>query len=323
MACLFPVTSSILSSEALRAHVGATYGIPAPTGCRFLHRGLNDSYLIRTARSQYIARVYRSGWRAEPDILYELELLLHLDRSGVAVSTPIPQKDGRLIRTVAAPEGDRPLVLFTHVGGRRSSFDEADSHRYGRAVAALHEAMDSFQSEQPRFALDLKHLLLQPLSTLVPRLEHRPQDCDYLRGLADRLRERAAELPLAELEWGACHGDCHGGNAHVDEANRLTFYDFDCCGAGWRAYEVAVFRWNMRLAGKPDGLWEAFLQGYTERRTLSDPDMRGVPLFAAMRQYWFLSLPTVNGDDWGMNVVDWYVDEGLKFLRAWEREELG
>jgi Ser/Thr protein kinase RdoA (MazF antagonist) len=46
-----------------------------------------------------------------------------------------------------------------------------------------------------------------------------------------------------DLEVGSCHGDLHGWNAHIDQNMALTVYDFDCCGVGWRAYDIAVFRW--------------------------------------------------------------------------------
>src|SRR5262245_57595821 len=100
-----PVTHSTLSVQALIDDVLSDYDIDAPTECKLLNRGLNDTYLVRTYATNYILRVYRSGWRTLSEILYELEALLHLKRAGIAVSIPLPRKDGHLINTVTAPEG--------------------------------------------------------------------------------------------------------------------------------------------------------------------------------------------------------------------------
>jgi thiamine kinase-like enzyme len=43
---------------------------------------------------------------------------------------------------------------------------------------------------------------------------------------------------MAGLEIGFCHGDFHGGNACQKDGS-FTFYDFDCCGWGYRAYDLA------------------------------------------------------------------------------------
>ncbi|MBI3973515.1 MAG: phosphotransferase [Chloroflexi bacterium] len=92
---VFPVTHSVLSAEALLAEIVPEYDLAEAVECRFLNRGLTDTYLVRTAGDQYILRVYRTGWRTDSDVLYEIEVLNHLDRKGVPVSTPLAGKEGR------------------------------------------------------------------------------------------------------------------------------------------------------------------------------------------------------------------------------------
>jgi Ser/Thr protein kinase RdoA (MazF antagonist) len=326
MSTYFPVTHSTLSVKALITEVLSGYDIGAPTGGRLLHRGLNDTYQVETKDTKYILRVYRAGWRSLSDILYELEVILHLERAGIAVSAPLPRKDGHLINTVTAPEGVRHVVLFTYAPGAEPPYDsaeEAASYLYGKAVARIHAATDTFHSRHARFPLDLAHLLDAPLRAIRTLLAQRPDDWDYVRGLAERLRTRVLAIPVGRLERGFCHGDFHGWNAHIDEGHTLTMFDFDCCGAGWRAYDVAVFRWGARLHGKETERWPAFLRGYGEERSLGEIDLQATPYFVAIRQLWLVGLHAANGQDWGFGFMhDRYVDRAIKFLRDWETEHL-
>src|SRR5215216_5002241 len=98
----FPVTHSILSTAALLALVLPDYQIGAPTECKLLGGGLNDTYLVKTTGEQFILRAYRATWRSVADIQYELDVLSHLDRSGVAVAAPVARRDGSFIHELHA-----------------------------------------------------------------------------------------------------------------------------------------------------------------------------------------------------------------------------
>jgi Ser/Thr protein kinase RdoA (MazF antagonist) len=250
---------------------------------------------------------------------------VHLDRKGVPVAAPIARKDGTFWRELNAPEGPRHVVLFRYATGQELSQDRDQNYLYGRAVAEVHALTDDFASQHRRFHLDLQHLLDQPLVAIEPFLVHRPDDWSYLQRIAELLRERITSLPLDRLDHGFCHGDFHGGNAHIDDRETITFFDFDCGGPGWRAYDIAVFRWGPW--GRESAAWEAFLKGYTERRPLSDLNLAAVPLFVAARHIWLLGLHTGNSQDWGCGWLnDDYFDDGgaggFRFLREWEAEHL-
>jgi Ser/Thr protein kinase RdoA (MazF antagonist) len=321
----FPVTHSILSASALLSYVQERYEIGDAIECQFLNYGLNDTYLLRTSSSKYILRVYRMRWRSLSDILYELDMLLHLHRKSVPVSFPLLMRDGSLFSTLNALEGPRQAVLFSYAEGELPAWpgDEAYSLAYGRAVAQVHKALDDFSSQHARFHLDLDHLLDRPLRTTLPLLEGRSEDQAYLLRVVNVVKERVASLPVGELEWGACHGDFHGGNAHITKDQQVTFFDFDCCGPGWRAYDLAVFRWARALNPQDGKLWEAFLEGYMQRRTMQPVDLAAVPLFVAIRHIWLLGLHSSNAPDWGYSYLNkFYFDSTMKFLREWVDENI-
>lgn len=322
----FPVTHSTLSVNALMTDVLPDYEIGAPLECRLLNLGLNDTYLVKTHDGQYILRVYRAGWRSVSEILYELDALLFLRRESHAVSVPLPRKDGSLIHPVTAPEGTRYVALFTYAPGEEPRYEadeEKEAYQYGKAAARIHTATETFQSSYQRFAIDLPYLLDRPLTSIQPFLTHRPADWQYLQTLAERLRHHVIGLPLETLEQGFCHGDFHGGNAHLAEDHTVTFFDFDCCGWGWRAYDIAVFRWEARLSEKEKERWLPFLQGYREERHISESDLHATADFVALRHFWLLGLHTSNGGDFGYGWMhDRYFDRAIKFFRAWEAEYL-
>jgi Ser/Thr protein kinase RdoA (MazF antagonist) len=321
----FPVTHSILSVEALTIEVLLNYSLNSIISFRFLQQGLNDTYEFTTAYGEkYILRIYRAGWRSLSDISYEIDVLNHLSSRGIPVSKPLPQKDGTFIRTLLAPEGTRHAVLFTYAAGNGISYKK-DAERvgfnYGQAVAKIHNAVQDFTSQHARFPLDLDYLIDTPLKSIGPLLSHRQEDWVYLQEVADKIRNRLIELPSDALEQGVCHGDFNGGNAHIADDGTITFFDFDCCGWGWRAYDLAVFRWLARINGQEKERWEPFLRGYREEKNLNEIDLQAVPLFIGIRNMWIFGLHAGNGHDWGFGWLnDKHFDLVIKFFHDWDAE---
>jgi len=313
----FPAIHSTLTPGALLAYTQELYHIGDAIECQLLNLGLNDTYLLRTSSGKYVLRVYRMGWRSLSDILYELDMLLHLHRKGAPVSYPLLMKNGNLFSTLKTLEGPRQVVLFTFTEGERPRWprDETYSRAYGQGVALVHNALDDFTSSHTRFRLDLDHLLDSPLRTTLPLLEDRPEDRAYLLYIVNVIKKQLDDLPVSELEWGACHGDFHGGNARVTKDMQVVFFDFDCCGPGWRAYDIAVFRWA-RALNQEEKVWEDFLAGYMQHRIIRAPDLAAVPLFVAMRQIWVLGVHTSNAPHWGYDFLNRrYFDKNMQFLR--------
>jgi Ser/Thr protein kinase RdoA (MazF antagonist) len=183
----------------------------------------------------------------------------------------------------------RATVLFTHANGRLPKSVD-DSRRYGEAVAQMHNAMEDFASNAERLRIDLRHLLDQPLDLILRWVAARPADSDYLKGLADRLRDEV-DRRRADLSTGFGHGDAWGGNAHATD-HAVTFFDFDCCCEGWRSDELAIFIYGQALAERPDAPAHcaAYFAGYRAQRVILPADFDAIPLFVLLRQIWHLGL---------------------------------
>ncbi len=292
----FPTTHSILSAAALAEAVQADYDLGEIKQCWLFNRGLNDTYMVDSAHGRFVLRVYRNGWRSDSDIAWELGLLRFLNERGLSVSAPVARSDGHCWGEVAAPEGRRQTALFTFAPGSWPKWSKDAYYRYGRLAARLHTIADGYEAVDPRFSLDIKHLLDAPLASIEPFLGSQPDHWRYLADLSEQLKASLASLPLPELEWGVCHGDLHNGNLH-EATGDFTLFDFDCGGPGWRAYDLAVFRWAAtRRVKRP---WTWFLQGYRSMRTLAPIDAQAVPIFVMIRQVWWLGLSTANAHDLG------------------------
>jgi Ser/Thr protein kinase RdoA (MazF antagonist) len=144
----------------------------------------------------------------------------------------------------------------------------------------------------------------------------------YLHRLAAWLRRRIARLAARGLDWGFCHGDAFGGNCVLDgevATGTLTHFDFDDCGPGWRAYDLAAYRWILawRAGGAAGRRWRECLRGYRAVRPLAAADVAAVPLFVAARELWVL------GQNARATVAlrgEWLFDVGprIRFLQRWE-----
>ena len=321
---MFPATDSNLSAHALVEQVLPLYELGPVSRCRFHHRGLNDTYKVETDQgNSYFLRVYRAGWRSRDEIETELAILLHLAQGKARVSTPISRMDGQILTPLDCAEGSRWAALFTCAPGHDldpNGYSDVLAELYGAAVATIHCVADSFEGRPLRPTLDLSELLDRPLHLLTSAIAHRPEDVTYVSGLGDRLRKQIRRM--ADLEIGFCHGDFHGRNA-CEENGAVTFYDFDCCGWGYRAYDLAVFPWAFAVrrntTDRIEAMGRAFLKGYTRHRTLGADDVGAIPAFVAIRQIWLLGLHVNSGDRFGWGWInDGYFDNQLKVLRDWE-----
>jgi Ser/Thr protein kinase RdoA (MazF antagonist) len=316
---VFPVVHSVLGSAGIGAMVAEAYGLDAFFQCELLLAGMNDTYLLTTRQTRYVARVYRAAWRSAAAIAYELDLLVHLADRGVPVSAPVRARDGRLARPLLTPEGTRHLALFTYAAGDPFTWTNLEHcDRAGRLLAALHGASDDFASAHARAALDLEYLIEIPLAAIRPFLAHRPGDLAYLVAFATRLRSRLATLGT-DLDWGVCHGDFSStGNFRVANDSAVAVFDFDLCGPGWRVFDLAPIQ-RAAVGYKNRRIWRTFLRGYLECRRLGPADLAAVPLFYALARLWSLGMRAAHVDRWGVLFMgDWYVDWQLRVFRQWE-----
>ena len=294
------------------------FPIPQPTSVELIRAYTNDVYLVRTAQERYVLKLYGPGWRTEPEIRYELALLDHLASSGVTVALAIGSGDPQAVQPIEVDGLVRHAVLFAYAPGAKPQppFSPALYEHEGRAVAAMHQAANTFVTAHPRPAMDERFLLDRPRDLIEPHLTD-AADRHFFRRFVAELRARIGAFAERGLDWGPCHGDVTLDNFHLTDDGQIVWYDFDSGGPGWRAGDLQG--WAKRI---PDAspLWDAFLRGYQDVRPLAPVDLDAAPALCAAVEVWGITidlryrvLPQVVGDQ----AVRAYLAHAMDSLRSW------
>jgi Ser/Thr protein kinase RdoA (MazF antagonist) len=294
------VARSFIAADALAELIGAEYDLAGPVTCKLFSKLLrtqdNDHYLVSTGNGQqYVARVYQCGerlQRQESDYQYELEWLNFLTAKGVRVAHPIVRRDGRYLGSLLAPEGLRYYTLFTLARGSTLSLKSPSQlHTFGAKMAEIHVLSNDFQSSFVRQPMDLEFIVDRSVDRLRRFWgEDRAEDLDMILTTAEEARQEIQTLLDNEEQsgdsWGPIGGDFHDHNVHFAENNEPTFFNFDLCGPGWRAYDIAAFLLNSNLIHGSSNLSEAFFAGYYSVRQLSRNEHEAISPFMTLRRIW-------------------------------------
>jgi Ser/Thr protein kinase RdoA (MazF antagonist) len=85
--------------------------------CKFLLRGVSDTYIIEATDAKYVLKIYREQHRSRDEIQAEIELLNLLKDGGASVAYPITAINGSQLQQFDAPEGTRYGILFSYAKG--------------------------------------------------------------------------------------------------------------------------------------------------------------------------------------------------------------
>lgn len=317
-----PVIHSIPSGEALIATLLPSYPITKPRSCHLYKRGLNDTYLVETEQERYILRVYRRKWKTKEEIDFELEVLTFLHSQNQPVAYPIEREDGNFTTEIAAPEGKRYAALFSYAPGRavNEKLDSKQSQRLGEVLAIIHQTLDNFNSSFSRPHLNNEYLLDWAMVKIAPLYQHRKSDIEYLHTQIEQVKTQLEALKLSNSrrEYGICVGDVHSGNAHFNKENQPTLFDFDQCGYGWRAFDIAKFM-HIAITWKIDvKVRNLFLEGYQRIRQLDTVQLASIPIFIKAAHIWVMGIGTGAVGDvipYGCFTDDW-LDQRLATLKS-------
>ncbi|MBN9288284.1 MAG: hypothetical protein BGO43_09430 [Gammaproteobacteria bacterium 39-13] len=299
-----PVLNSLIAPEYLAELLKQTYPLSEPVDCQLIRVGDNDNYLVRAADKKYILRVYRHKkyWlNTQTDYDFEMRWLHYLHEKGCHVSYPIQRSDAQYIGSLEAPEGKRYYVLLSFAEGEEGPLNMQRAYVLGHAIANIHLASNDFISTSHRLSFDMKFLVDEPIHLIQQHLGASwLLEKNKLRDLSIQLKEKIHDLNLGEEAWGIIGGDFHGYNQHFSPENHVTLFDFDLCGYGWRAYDLAVFRW-LQVSDTDVGstywqaflkgrlrLWSKFLSGYQAVRQLRQNELVAIPFFVQIRQIWLM-----------------------------------
>ena len=304
------VSRSFIDGDALARVIEQEYELGSLDTCRLFSKMLrsqdNDHYKIITNRGEiYVARVYQRGEhleRRQSDYEYELDWLNFLKENDLPVSEPIRRRDGGFLGSVLAPEGLRYYALFSFAYGTNLSVKNQDQlFITGQNIAKIHLVSNGYQSSYERVPLDLDYLINKPVARIQQLWQNDPNKSQQLDLIEISAEEAKAELEelfaneeYTEDSWGPIGGDFHIASTYFDHKNNPTFFNFDLCGPGWRAYDIATFLLNTDLMHQNSAdASEAFFAGYYSVRPLSNNEHQAISPFLTVRRIWLTSVFTI------------------------------
>lgn len=284
MKLAFPATYSTLCPIALSSLVSEKYEV-GNVQCKFLVRGVGDTYLVESSEDRFILRVYRSSHRSLPQIKEEVELLLALKQVDVSVSYPIPDVSGEAIQKLEAVEGERHAVLFSYAPGHTVRIlNESQLRIFGHEMARFHNVSSTIGLGKERWNFDLETTLFKPLEMLKSAFAEDPEGHAWLQQAARQVEKKLSQLNTSGFSKGYCHFDFLPKNFHF-EGDSVTFFDFDFMGYGWLVNDIMSFWQHLILdvfAGRmthkaANDAYTIFLDGYREYRPMSEHELAVVP----------------------------------------------
>ena len=217
---------------------------------------------------KYALRININSTRTVDNMKAEVEWVRHLNRtSGVHVPTPIATvKDDYIVSGLHA-DSDQTLyaVMYSWLDGEEIG-DEPTSqqlHEVGKAIATLHQESTDFtlsgNNTLPTFNdffWGTEDLLFSDKSVLSDADRALLQQAhDLIMQFTNKLYENS--------KIHIIHADMHGWNLMWNEG-RLSIFDFDDCGYGVEAQDLAV---TLYYLDRPEQD-EALLNGYKSVRPL-------------------------------------------------------
>lgn len=315
--------NEIVPADVVAAELARAYDVGELVSAELLRRGFNDTYAVELNGTKYAARVYLAGkyyLAGDDDIRYELDLLTYLANLDVGVSAPLPRRDGDRLGYITDAAGvRRPMALFTWAPGEpiAGNADPDVTREYGRTLGSIHTLAARFDSPHSRYTLDATYLVDQAERLLAERFEEAGDSrFDAYRPAFAEMRAFLAGQPRSRPAFGYVHGDPHGRNVHVDDAARVTFFDFDHGGFGWRAYDVVT-----ALGSVPSENHRAFIEGYRSEHPLADEDESELEVWMQIRVVWdigdMLAMAPVQNSDFNpsLDEVSAYLE---RVSAAWQ-----
>jgi Ser/Thr protein kinase RdoA (MazF antagonist) len=317
-----PVVKSVIHSRTILHLVRDNFGIDDPSACTLIKSMNNDVYRIKALSGPSIFKIYGRGLRKSSEICWESDLLRHLAANNVAAPRIFPTVHGDPFLTVNAPEGVRLGALYEELPGRwpAPTGNPKLYHALGQFTGELYNKSDDFVSVHQGRTLDLKRLIRQGRALINSLQFSQPAERKSMLELLGEAEHQLSGMIQGGLDWGVCHGDLALHNVYMLTDGSMVFLDFENAGNGWRAADLCALRHELRRMR--DG-WEAFKEGFRERRPLPEPEIIAIDWmlvpFCLYSLRWELKM-LPNLSDRRDEHVAWV----LKGLREWaDRELLG
>ena len=263
-----PAEDQQKSLTAFAVELLKDYGIHnAKVSC--INFEFNATYSVETdSGTKYALRININSTRTVDNMKAEVEWVRHLNRtSALHTPTPIATLDDHYIVSASHSESGQTFygVMYSWLDGEELGDEPTQSqlHEVGRAIATLHQESTNFvlspDSSLPifnDFFWGTEDHLFSAKSVLSDK------DRALIEQAYDQIMKYTNEL-YQNSPVHIIHADMHGWNLMWNEG-QLSVFDFDDCGYGVEAQDLAVTLYYLDTPEQD----EAILNGYKSVRPL-------------------------------------------------------
>ncbi|MBE1501492.1 Ser/Thr protein kinase RdoA (MazF antagonist) [Amycolatopsis lexingtonensis] len=268
------------------------YDVPVARLTPLAH-GVNTAFRVDGADGhRYVLRVQRPDGPGPARVRSEMAWLSALRReTDLVVPLPVPTRERDLITVVADPAVPEPrtCVLCHWVDGRfvDERLSAPQLYAVGEFTARLHlhgARMNGLDRGRVDDLTDFGRTQVDGFSAaVVERAVARTGD-ERIRDAVARACAVRAELGFGSDAFGLVHGDLRQVN-YLFHRGRVRAIDFDDCGFGHFAYDLAVALAELRHLPQREELREALLDGYRSvRPDAATTDPLVLAAFAGLRR---------------------------------------
>lgn len=289
----FPASSSILSAANLQDFIIKKYNFSEETTCLLIKTWINDTYLIETASTKYIFRVYHFGWRTRKEIAAEVDLITFFKEKNIAISYPIADAQGNFIQTFSAIEGTRYGVLFSFAAGEKQLNLSPEIHqKIGVMMANIHQNALNLNIKRTTYTPQV--LLFDSLKKIEPFLIPESEEAEFMYSTQTILAEALKNINLEKIRRGVVHLDIWADNLNVTTDGEICLFDFDFCGNGWLCMDIAYHLMMLKMMTPDEKIYQeksaSFYKGYEGICGISEEEKRLLPYLATSLFFFYLGV---------------------------------
>ena len=205
----------------------------------------NATFKVTTDSAQiYVLRININSTRTAQNIMAEIEWVQYLQRTdGIHVATPIANHADQFITSFNHGESGRVLlaVMYTWLEGSEVGDEPSliQLHQIGQTIALLHESAKDFQLTSRAKLPEFKDLLWGTQDFLFGERSVLESDDRELLLQASNYICRYTDELYEKSQSHIIHADLHGWNI-ISHESEIFIFDFDDCGIGLAAQDIAV-----------------------------------------------------------------------------------
>ncbi|MGB0838719.1 MAG: phosphotransferase enzyme family protein [Chitinophagales bacterium] len=273
------------------------------TTITLIRKSVNTTYRVETKSQTYYLRLYADNAyfeTTEGNICFELALMQHLVKHGIAIPNPVLNVSGSLLSEIEMTNKCLKAALFQEVFGTPHKawwpkiVGEKEIRKLGKLIARFHTVADIFTTQHSRYEFDLHFLLDKPLAVIQNSMNaiDYSGDLAFFEETSRYLRKTVEAIGKSPSAYGIIHGDTHVGNVLYEKITGFSLIDFDYCAYGWRIYDLVPLLNTLQI-NVPDPaivhrVWQLTLEGYEAIRPFSKREKAALPAFQALWHLWDL-----------------------------------